>query len=56
MKSIILAALMLLSISVIAQERSLDTDSLGALTNVAGVFFQTRFLVYSNGESETYRS
>jgi len=37
-----------------AQERSLDTDSLGALTNVAGVFFQTRFLVYSNGESETY--
>ena len=37
-----------------AQDRSLDKDSLGALTNVAGVFFQTRFLVYSNGEAETY--
>lgn len=37
-----------------AQDRSLDTDSLGALTNVAGVFFQTRFLKYSNGEAETY--
>lgn len=45
---------MLLSVSVIAQERSLDKDSLGALTNVAGVFFQTRFLVYSNGEAETF--
>lgn len=37
-----------------AQERSLDTDSLGALTNVAGVFFQTRYLNYSNGEAETF--
>lgn len=37
-----------------AQERSLDTDSLGALTNVAGVFFQTRYLKYSNGEAETF--
>lgn len=54
MKNLILAALMLLSVSVIAQERSLDTDSLGALTNVAGVFFQTRFLKYSNGEAETF--
>ena len=54
MKNMILAALMLLSFSVIAQERSLDTDSLGALTNVAGVFFQTRYLKYSNGEAETF--
>lgn len=54
MKNLILAALMLLCISVTAQDRSLDTDSLGALTNVAGVFFQTRFLKYSNGEAETF--
>jgi hypothetical protein len=37
-----------------SQERSLDKDSLGALTNVGGVFFQTRFLVYSNGEAATF--
>lgn len=54
MKNMILAALMLLSVSVIAQERSLDTDSLGSLTNVGGVFFQTRYLKYSNGEAETF--
>lgn len=46
--------LLLFPVSMFAQERSLDKDSLGALTNVAGVFFQTRFLVYSNGEAETY--
>lgn len=45
---------MLLSVSTQAQERSLDTDSLGALTNISGVFFQTRYLKYSNGEAETY--
>ncbi len=54
MKKTFLAALLLLSISAFAQDRSLDTDSLGALTNVAGVFFQTRFLKYSNGEAETF--
>lgn len=37
-----------------SQERSLDKDSLGALTNIGGVFFQTRFLVYSNGEAATF--
>lgn len=45
---------LLLPVLAFSQERSLDKDSLGALTNVGGVFFQTRFLVYSNGEAETY--
>lgn len=53
-KILIFAALLLLSYTAQAQERSLDTDSLGALTNVAGVFFQTRYLKYSNGEAETF--
>ena len=54
MRSTILAAFFLLSLAATAQDRTLDTDSLGALTNVSGVFFQTRFLKYSNGEAETF--
>ncbi len=50
----ILFLLLLIPALAQAQERSLDTDSLGALTNVGGVFFQTRYLKYSNGESETF--
>jgi hypothetical protein len=54
MKNVILAALLLLSLAATAQDRTLDTDSVGALTNAGGVFFQTRFLKYSNGEAESY--
>lgn len=50
MKKILLAALLLLSMQAIAQ-RELVTDSLGLLTNVSGVFFQTRYWKYDNGEA-----
>ncbi len=50
MRSIILAALLLLSMQAIAQ-RELTTDSLGLLTNVNGTFFQTRYWKYDNGEA-----
>jgi hypothetical protein len=51
MKKILLfAALTLLSMQAIAQ-RELVTDSLGLLTNVSGVFFQTRYWKYDNGEA-----
>jgi hypothetical protein len=56
MKKLIFAAFALLSITAQAQ-RELTSDSLGALTNVNGVFFQTRYWKYDNGEaaSETTR-
>jgi hypothetical protein len=47
------AALALLTVMVHAQ-RELTRDSLGALTNTGGVFFQTRYLAYDNGEAETF--
>jgi hypothetical protein len=53
MKHVILFSLFaMLSITAQAQ-RELTRDSLGALTNTGGVFFQTRYLAYDNGEASS---
>jgi len=52
-KTIFFSALTLLA-TIATGQRELTKDSLGALTNTAGVFFQTRYLAYDNGEAETF--
>jgi hypothetical protein len=54
MKHLILFFLFALLTVTAQAQRELTTDSLGLLTNVSGVFFQTRYLKYDNGEAETF--
>ena len=54
MKYLIFAAFALLSIAATAQDRQQTADSLGLLVRTGNTFFQTRYIKFDNGESETY--